>query len=61
MNIDKINTKADRLEAVNGLVRALSVLVKDPNIFKFLSHNDPMALKQATTALSNYTESFIKN
>lgn len=43
---------------IDGLTRALTVMVTDPTIRTFLEDNDPMALKQAQEALRNYFDQF---
>ena len=43
---------------IDGLTRALTVMVTDPTIRTFLENNDPMALKQAQEALRNYYNQF---
>ena len=43
---------------IDGLTKALTVMVTDTKIRSFLQDNDPMALKQATEALRNYYNQF---
>ena len=43
---------------IDGLTKALTVMVTDPTIRTFLEDNDPMALKQAQDALRNYFDQF---
>ena len=43
---------------IDQLTKALTVMVTDAKIRRFLQDNDPMALKQATEALRNYYNQF---
>ena len=45
----------------DSVAKALLVMVTDPKINTFLQHNDPQALKQATTALRDYFDQFEDN